>query len=45
VRKAADISTKEARLDAGFFGFASGHDFAGCGKTHVLYQGTTLVGS
>jgi hypothetical protein len=20
----------------------SGHEFAGCGKTHVLYQGTTL---
>jgi hypothetical protein len=20
-----------------------GHGFAGCGKTHVLYQGTTLV--
>jgi hypothetical protein len=22
--------------------FVSGHDFTGCGKTHVLYQGTTL---
>jgi hypothetical protein len=21
-----------------------GHGFTGCGKTHVLYQGTTLVG-
>jgi hypothetical protein len=24
-------------------GFVSGHDFTGCGKSHVLYQGTTLV--
>jgi hypothetical protein len=22
--------------------FVSGHDFTGCGKAHVLYQGTTL---
>jgi hypothetical protein len=21
-----------------------GHGFRGCGETHVLYQGTTLVG-
>jgi hypothetical protein len=21
-----------------------GHDFTDCGKTHALYQGTTLVG-
>ena len=24
-------------------GFVSGHDFTGCGKTHALCQGTTLV--
>jgi len=24
--------------------FVLGHDFPGCGKTQVLYQGTTLVG-
>jgi hypothetical protein len=24
------------------FGFVSGHDFRGCGKTSALYQGTTF---
>jgi hypothetical protein len=24
--------------------FCIRHDFAGCEETHVLYQGTTLVG-
>jgi hypothetical protein len=24
--------------------FVSGHNFTGCGETHVLCQGTTLVG-
>src|SRR5580658_6516661 len=35
-RKVPDPSDHESRW------LVSGHDFTGCGKTHVLCQGTTL---
>jgi hypothetical protein len=37
----ANVPAKEA---AEKFPLDEGHGFTGCGKTNVLYQGTTLVG-